>query len=86
MVGHGKPTRPFAIFEVANKVGVLMGIEDRDWYRAERRMQRKHESVRFSRAAQWALFRVNAWRTVVYCLAIYGGLHLLLRVFTWAGS
>jgi hypothetical protein len=63
--------------------GRTMGIHDRDWYQAEQRMRRQRESVEFSRAAKWAMFRAGAFRTLVNCLAVYGAMTLLLRVIKW---
>jgi hypothetical protein len=60
-----------------------MSMHDRDWYQAEQRARRQRERVDFSRSAKWAMFRQGAMATVINCLAVYGALHLFLRVFRW---
>lgn len=63
-----------------------MGMHDRDWYRAEQHQKRIRERIEFSRSAKWAMFRQNAASTVINSLAVYGALHLLLRVVKWASG
>lgn len=64
-----------------------MGIEDRQWYRDANR-KRLNEDYRYNPK----LFRASPptrptttklgvlWRTVIYCLAIYGAMSLLQQV------
>lgn len=70
-----------------------MGIEDRDWYREAQRERRALEArrerlglMRARTASEWAAIRLAFWRTVVNSLAVYGALHLFVRVVRWASG
>lgn len=63
-----------------------MGIHDRDWYREEQRLRRQRERDASDRSASWSVFRSGALSTVINCLAVYGALHLILRLVRWASG
>jgi hypothetical protein len=64
-----------------------MGVQDRDWYREAQRERARMEirrqrlgAMRARSSSRWASIGATVWRTAVNCLAVYGALHLALRL------
>lgn len=69
-----------------------MGIYDRDWHKAERHQQRISQRVNADKLARaYKLQTGFPWwpvlcSTIVYSLAVYGAVHLIVTVSGWASG